>query len=118
MASAFSSLFAENVEQAILIGSDIPDIDAAYLRQAFDLLADHQMVLGPALDGGYCLIGFNQGCFTKSGFHNIPWSTNQVLKLTLIAAKQAGLSVGLLSPLRDIDTVEDLQYYNNLIQVD
>jgi len=118
MAAAFSRLFADKVKQAVLVGSDIPGIDAAYLRQAFDLLADHQMVLGPALDGGYCLIGFNQGCFTESVFHNIPWSTNQVLKLTLIAAKQAGLSVGLLSPLRDIDTVEDLQYYNNLIQVD
>jgi rSAM/selenodomain-associated transferase 1 len=118
MTAAFSCLFAVGIEQVVLIGSDIPGIDAAYLSQAFDLLADHPMVIGPALDGGYCLIGFNSSNFTESVFQNIPWSTNRVLELTLFAVKQAGLSVGLMSPLRDIDTAEDLQYYNKMIQID
>ncbi|MDK9718113.1 MAG: TIGR04282 family arsenosugar biosynthesis glycosyltransferase [Trichlorobacter sp.] len=112
MAAAFRHLFAEHVKQAVLIGSDIPGIDAAYLQQAFYLLNDHAMVLGPALDGGYCLIGFNQNHFAESIFQNIPWSTEHVLNLTLNAAAQAGLTVGLLPTLRDIDTVEDLQYLN------
>lgn len=110
MVSAFKQLFADGTRQVVLIGSDIPDIDAAYLRQAFSLLADHALVIGPALDGGYCLIGFNQGSFSASIFQDIPWSTDQVLERTLTAAKQACLSVGLLKPLRDIDTVDDLQY--------
>lgn len=112
MAAAFSRLFSDGVHQAVVIGSDIPGIDAAYLQQAFNLMTDHGMVLGPAIDGGYCLIGFNRITFSASVFQNIPWSTDQVLELTLSAAKQAGLIVGLLPPLQDIDTVEDLQYLN------
>lgn len=111
MVAAFRYLFADTVKQAVLIGSDIPDIDAVYLRQAFELLADHAMVLGPVLDGGYCLIGFNQIHFTESIFQDIPWSTEQVCELTLNAAAQAGLTVGLLPALQDIDTVDDLQRY-------
>jgi hypothetical protein len=110
MAAAFSRLFSDGVQQAIVIGSDIPGINAAYLLQSFDLLKEHPLVLGPALDGGYCLIGFNQSHFTESVFQNIPWNSDQVLELTLHAAAQAGLTVGLLPALRDIDTVEDLQY--------
>jgi rSAM/selenodomain-associated transferase 1 len=112
MAHAFTLLFKEGFKQAVLLGSDIPGIDALYLHTAMTQLASHDMVIGPALDGGYCLIGFHQSSFTESVFQNIPWSTDQVLNLTLNAAKQAGLSVGHLSPLHDIDTVEDLQYYN------
>jgi len=112
MVAAFRFLFVDTVKQAVLIGSDIPGIDAVYLRQAFELLADNSMVLGPVLDGGYCLIGFNQIHFTESLFQNIPWSTDQVFELTLNAAVQAGLTVGLLPALQDIDTVDDLQYLN------
>lgn len=112
MAAAFIHLFTEHAKQAVLIGSDIPGIDAAYLQQAFYLLNDHAMVLGPALDGGYCLIGLNQNHFTESIFQNIPWSTDQVLTLTQNAAAQAGLTVGLLPPLQDIDTIADLQNHD------
>lgn len=112
MAATFSRLFSDGVHQAVVIGSDIPGIDAAYLQQAFNLMTDHGMVIGPAIDGGYCLIGFNRITYSAPIFQNIPWSTDQVLELTLSAAKQAGLIVGLLPPLQDIDTVEDLQYLN------
>lgn len=114
MAAAFQGLFAEGNQQVVLIGSDIPGITARYLQQAFELLAVNQMVIGPAVDGGYCLIGFNQKQFTASVFQNIPWSTDQVFKLTMQAAKQAGLTVGLLPVLRDIDTVADLQQENQV----
>ncbi|SKA23917.1 hypothetical protein SAMN02745119_03296 [Trichlorobacter thiogenes] len=112
MAAALSKLFSDGVQQAVVIGSDIPGIDAAYLLQSFDLLKKHPLVLGPTLDGGYCLIGFNQSHFTESVFQNIPWSSDRVLELTLHAAAQAGLTVGLLPALRDIDTVEDLRYFD------
>lgn len=107
MANAFQQLFAEGVEQVILIGSDIPELDATYLNHAFDLLASNGLVIGPAIDGGYCLIGFNRNDFTASVFHNIPWSTANVLEETLKKADKAGLSYSLLQPLRDIDTIED-----------
>lgn len=112
MAAVFRYLFAAGVKQVVLVGSDVPGIDAVYLQQAFELLAANAMVLGPALDGGYCLIGFNASHFTASVFQNIPWSTDQVCELTLRAAQQTALTVGLLPALQDIDTITDLQYLN------
>lgn len=109
MAAAFSKLFTEETQQVVLIGSDIPGIKRSYLQQAFQLLADHDLVIGPALDGGYCLIGFNRQSFTPTLFSTIPWSTERVLELTLAGAAQSGLSVGLLPALRDVDTQADLQ---------
>lgn len=109
MADAFRRLFADGVDQAVLIGSDIPGIDAEYLQQAFQLLLEHEMVIGPTLDGGYCLIGFHFSSFTKVVFQDIPWSTHQVFERTLSAVKNEGLSIGFLPELRDIDTVEDLR---------
>lgn len=109
MSATFSHLFADGVRQAVLIGSDIPGIDSSYLHQAFLLLNSHDLVIGPALDGGYCLIGFNRNRFTPGLFSNIPWSTDTVLRLTLAQADRAGLTVGLLPALQDIDTLADLR---------
>jgi uncharacterized protein len=109
MAAAFSKLFTEGAQQVVLIGSDIPDIDHNYLQQAFRMLADHDLVIGPALDGGYCLIAFNRQSFTPTVFSAIPWSTDQVLELSLTRAAGANLTVGLLPTLQDIDTLADLQ---------
>lgn len=109
MAHAFSRLFGDGIEQAVLIGSDIPGLDTGYLHDAFRSLATHDLVIGPAIDGGYCLIGFHSATFTPALFQQIPWSTGQVLELTLSAAEAARLSAGLLPPLRDIDTVDDLE---------
>lgn len=109
MAAAFCTLFRENVEHAVLIGSDIPGIDAAYLQQAFSLFDSHDIVIGPATDGGYCLIGFRQGSFAPALFEGVRWSTGQVLRQTLEAAERQTLKVGLLPALSDIDTVNDLR---------
>lgn len=109
MAAAFCRLFSDSVEQVVLIGSDIPGIDAAYLQQAFSLLEDHDLVIGPASDGGYCLIGFQNKTFTPVLFEEIPWSTDKVLQLTLEAAVRKRLNVALLPVLSDIDSVDDLR---------
>lgn len=108
MANAFGCLFEKGAERVILTGSDIPEIDAAYLRQACGSLDHHDMVIGPALDGGYCLIGFRRERFSTNLFCDIPWSTDQVFELTVTAARAADLSVGILKPLRDVDTLDDL----------
>jgi rSAM/selenodomain-associated transferase 1 len=109
MANAFGCLFARGAERVILTGSDIPEIDAAYLRQACGSLDHHHMVIGPAFDGGYCLIGFRRERFSADLFCGIPWSTDLVFELTLTAALALDLSVGMLPPIRDVDTLDDLR---------
>lgn len=109
MAHAFTLLFKEGFTQAMLLGSDIFGIDATYLHTAIDLLADHDMVISPALDGGYCLIGFHQEQFSATLFENIPWSSDQVFQMTMKSAETLKLSAGVLPPLQDIDTCDDLQ---------
>ena len=67
----------------------------------------HDLVLGPALDGGYYLIGLNKSVPTL--FQNMPWSTGRVLALTREKANELGLTIGLLPEWRDIDRIDDLR---------
>lgn len=93
-------------ERALLIGTDAPALDAAYLHAARDRLADHDAVLGPAVDGGYTLIGLRR--FEPSLFEAMPWSTPQVLAITRERLRAAGLRHAELPPLHDIDEPADL----------
>ena len=98
--------FAQGFEQVVLIGSDLPDLHSADLEQAFALLEQHDLVLGPATDGGYWLIGITRRGFQRSGsdlFSGIPWSSDQVLKLSLERAAQRGLAIALLRQQSDLD---------------
>lgn len=114
MGNAFVQAFTETtppVDQAILIGSDLPDLDPGILDQAFDALSQKDAVLGPALDGGYYLIGFNRHSFIKEAFIGISWGTGRVLTETRHMIEAAGLRVHLLPEWRDIDTFEDLESF-------
>ena len=73
---------------AVIIGTDCPGLTTGDLDAAFDALADHDVVLGPALDGGYYLLGLRRFC--PDLFAGIPWSTPQVLSLTRQAAQAQG----------------------------
>ena len=73
---------------------------------ALGSLHDHDVVLGPTMDGGYYLIGLRTP--VPELFENIPWSTGQVYALTEQKVKMLGLSLKILPELRDLDTVEDL----------
>ncbi len=115
MVEAFARLFAEGIEQVVLIGSDIVGLDSGYLVKAFDQLNTHDMVIGPALDGGYCLVGFNMEQFKSELFEDTPWSTDMVLELTLKKAATAGLSTALIDALQDIDTIDDLHSKYSMI---
>ncbi len=108
MVNAFRNLFDDGVEQMVLLGGDIYGIDAAYLKQAFDLLLTNDMVIGPAFDGGYCLAGFNKASFDASLFCDIPWSTERVFELTMENALARCISTGILKTLRDVDRLDDL----------
>ena len=98
---------------AILIGADCPAIDPALIDDAGRQLQDHDVVVGPAADGGYYLIGA-RGSWTGIGgqlkllFDGIPWSTPEVFKLTKSRAKDAGLSLAELETLEDVDTAAEL----------
>jgi glycosyltransferase A (GT-A) superfamily protein (DUF2064 family) len=96
----------EEADQALLIGADIPGIDRTAVARAFSALADHDVVLGPARDGGYYLVGLSRAC--PAIFRDIPWSTDRVLSRTLGRAEEEGLTVALLQAKGDVDTVDDL----------
>ena len=109
MKNAFDACFAEGCDKAILIGSDCPDLPLEIIDEGFAALPSCDAVIGPSLDGGYYLIGFQSGTFLPELFRGIPWSTDGVLKSTLAIADRKGLCVSLLPPWRDIDTQEDLK---------
>jgi len=111
MTAAFEYLFSIGRERVILIGSDIPGIDAGLLLSASTQIAFNDVVFSPALDGGYCLIGAAKGHFDSRVFSNIPWSTDRVLSATLELCEAASMSYSLLEPRQDIDTVDDVENY-------
>lgn len=95
--------------QVVLIGTDCPAIDNEYIESAFNALEHHDIVFGPAADGGYVLIGAKT--IDPVIFDNISWSTDKVLEQSLNRADVAGYKVQLLHTLNDIDTPDDyLQY--------
>ena len=107
MSNAFSHAFAAGYTKALLIGSDCPDISRDIITQSFDMLKAKHIVLGPAYDGGYYLIGVREPI--PELFSNIEWGTEKVLSQTIDKINAAGLSLGLLPVLRDIDRIEDLK---------
>lgn len=94
-----------SAKRTIIIGSDCPEIAMADLEEAQEALDDHDVVLGPAVDGGYWLIGLRQP--QPALFRGVAWSSASVLEQTLANAAAEQLSVHLLRILNDVDTVAD-----------
>jgi uncharacterized protein len=90
----------------ILIGTDVPALDAAHLRQAAAALAEVDAVITPAVDGGYALIGLHS--LEPRLFDALPWSTPQVLALTRERLNECGLRCFEMPVLHDIDEAADL----------
>jgi rSAM/selenodomain-associated transferase 1 len=109
MRSCFEQAFALGFQRVVLIGSDTPDLPGTYLRDAFMVLKTQEVVLGPAADGGYYLIGFRNTTFIPKVFETIHWSTPTVLAETMIILQKANRSVGLLPEWSDVDTIADLR---------
>jgi hypothetical protein len=107
MNQAFATLFERGYRQVLLIGTDVPTLPLDHFKQALTSLENHDLVLGPAIDGGYYLIGLKRPI--PELFVDIPWSTDQVLRLTQEKAVRLGLTTALLDPWRDVDTLADLQ---------
>lgn len=103
--------FSAGAEQVVLIGSDLPLLEAGDLLAAFEALEQRPLVLGPAADGGYWLIGLNRRGFRRAGARltaGIPWGGPLVLEHTLAAATALGLEAGLLRRQADLDQRADL----------
>ncbi|MCC5940532.1 MAG: TIGR04282 family arsenosugar biosynthesis glycosyltransferase [Balneolaceae bacterium] len=107
MSNAFKNAFAGGNERVVIIGSDCPEITSERIEKAFDLLASNELVIGPANDGGYYLLGINR--FIPELFEDMPWSTPAVYGKTIEIAKSHQVSVEELPVLIDIDTEEDLK---------
>lgn len=109
MASAFKTALGAPYRSVVVIGTDIPGINGPLLTAAMKSLQDHDVVLGPTVDGGYYLIGLRSP--QPELFEEIPWSTDQVYALTEQKIKARSLSLKILPRLRDLDTVEDLHIF-------
>ncbi len=106
LTAAFDELLFAAGDHALVLGSDAPALTPAHVDAAFAQLDRHDVVLGPAADGGYWCVGLT--CRTPELFEGIPWSTPAVLERTLERARGAVRSVGLAAPLEDLDTPADL----------
>ncbi|MCZ6710580.1 MAG: TIGR04282 family arsenosugar biosynthesis glycosyltransferase, partial [Gammaproteobacteria bacterium] len=91
--------------RVLVVGTDCPDMTSGYVQQAVTALHNHDLVLGPAEDGGYGLIGLRKPA--PSLFENMRWGTDTVLQVTLDRALRIGLSYELLTTIWDVDDAVD-----------
>ena len=115
MTAAFAAAFAAGASRVAIIGTDCPGLRAHHLIQAFALLVEHDVVLGPATDGGYYLLGLRQP--HPELFQNKAWSTDTVLADPVADAHRLGRRVALLPELRDVDTADDLAIWRAQMSV-
>lgn len=106
LTDAVATALDEGATRVLVIGCDCPGIDPRTLEEAFNSLAIADVVFGPAVDGGYYLIGLCNRC--PEVFHEIDWGTENVLQQSLQACRKLNLSVRQLAPLSDVDYPEDL----------
>jgi rSAM/selenodomain-associated transferase 1 len=109
MENAFLDAFDNNFNQAVIIGSDSPDLPEDFLELSFSALETHDVVIGPASDGGYYLIGFTQAAFLPETFEAIRWSSDSVFEQTVNILKQHKRDMYLLPQWYDVDTLGDLK---------
>jgi rSAM/selenodomain-associated transferase 2/rSAM/selenodomain-associated transferase 1 len=111
MRQAFLEAFQSGFNSVVLIGSDCPARTSTILQQAFEGFRHNDLILGPALDGGYYLIGLQK---LYPLFSNIPWGSAEVFNRTREKAQALGLKIFLLEALRDIDRPEDLCFWEEI----
>ena len=114
MSRAFAQSSQQGSPATVIIGSDCPGLTPELLTRAFDALSNNRVVLGPATDGGYYLIGLAGA--TPEIFHGINWGSNSVLATTLSILARLGINPVLLEPLDDVDRKEDLRAWQRIIE--
>lgn len=103
---AFEKILADHHSRVVIIGTDCAELTSDILQESFTLLDQSDLVIGPANDGGYYLLGMKKP--SPFLFENIEWSTEKVFEATRKIAENSGLKISILPVLRDIDTEEDL----------
>ena len=111
MARSHASAFQSGTDSVVTIGTDCPGLDSGLMSRAFQQLVTDEVVLGPARDGGYYLIGLRR--FIPELFSGITWGTAEVLKQTVAITKRLDLSVAYLPELADVDRPEDLPIWEH-----
>ena len=115
MLHAFDELLRRGSDGALIIGTDCLDLTSMHLHGAARALADHELVLLPAIDGGYALIGCREAA--PGLFDGVRWSTDSVYRQTRKNAQRLGQRVASLDPVRDIDSLADLEHYPQLVSL-
>ncbi|MFB6257506.1 MAG: TIGR04282 family arsenosugar biosynthesis glycosyltransferase [Flavobacteriales bacterium] len=117
MANAFLDAFSNGYERVVIIGTDCYELTTRHLQDAFKALRyDQEVVIGPASDGGYYLLGLSR--YIPSLFQDKSWGGSDVLLDTLVDLKQDGAAYHLLPTLNDVDEEEDLGELRGSIQED
>ncbi|CAE7460220.1 unnamed protein product [Symbiodinium pilosum] len=116
MYHCLAQMFLADVSVAVLVGTDCPDIDGRYVRQAFRALQSNDVVFGPAEDGGYGLVGICHSAMPAAVtlFQDIAWGSSTVLAQSLERAAEAQLSVVQLPVIWDVDQVADWRRYQHI----
>ena len=107
LAACFAALLGGGAERVVIVGVDTPHVPRATYQEAFALLDQVDVVLGPAVDGGYFLVGAK--AVVPELFVGIPMGTDAVLQMTIQRAIQRRLRIGTVPMLRDLDRLEDLR---------
>ena len=113
LSAAHAGSFTSGYEKVVIIGTDCPGINETILKDAFAKLENHDIVIGPATDGGYYLLGMKKE--HPYLFQNIGWSTEVVLKQTIDRCDIHQVSYFLLPELSDIDEEKDLVHFESLL---
>ncbi len=104
--------FARGARSIVCVGGDCPDLGADDFHRARTLLdSGHDLVFGPANDGGYYLVAMGKPC--PEIFEGVPWSSGRTLEVSLAKARAAGRRIGLLDPRDDIDEPEDWERWSS-----
>jgi hypothetical protein len=106
MKNAFITAFEKKYEKVIIVGTDCPELNKNILEQAFIQLNDYDLVIGPAKDGGYYLLGMKK--MHSFLFENMSWSTSKVFNDTIVVCNNNQLNYFLLPELSDLDEEKDL----------
>jgi hypothetical protein len=111
MKNSFFEIFNSGFHKAVIIGTDIPDLTSEIVEEAFNSLDKSEVVICPANDGGYYLLGMKK--LYSFLFEDIVWSTEKVLSQSLDKLNRNGISKKILKTLNDIDTENDLKDWLN-----
>jgi uncharacterized protein len=112
--NAFSASFRRSYQKVCIIGSDLPTIAVPDILEAIEKLDSFDVILGPAMDGGYFLVALKE--FHPQIFENIDWSTDAVLEQTMLRITEQKLSAYRMAVQRDVDTYDDVMYLWNKIK--